>query len=53
VAESVPAMANRDLLWRENAADRLSGVLGIRLARAKQSLAVPQMDGGDGALRPP
>ena len=51
VAKPVPALANRNLLRREDAANRLSGVLGISLARAQKPLAVPQMDWRDGTLR--
>ena len=51
VAKPVPALANRNLLRREDAANRLSGVLGISLARAQEPLAVSKMDAGDGALR--
>src|SRR5438445_13788414 len=46
-------MAHRDLLRRENAANRIPGVLGIHVARAKQSLAFSEVDGGDGAPCPP
>src|SRR5205807_8010187 len=38
---------------REDDADRLSGVLGICVAGAGKSLALPQVDGRNGALRPP
>ena len=52
VAQSLPVMANRDLLWSEDAADRSSGVLGIYLAGAEESMAFSEVDCGDGALRP-
>ena len=51
VAKSVPVVANRNLLRREDAANRLSGILGISLARAQKPLAFPQMDWRDGTLR--
>ena len=51
LAESISAVADRDLLRREDAADWVSGVLGISLARASPSVAVSEVDGGDGALR--
>ena len=51
VAKPVPALANRNLLRREDATDRLLGVLGVSVARAQEPLAVPQMDWRDGTLR--
>ena len=51
VAKPVPALANRNLLRREDAANRLSGILGVSLARAQEPLAFPQMDRRDGTLR--
>ena len=51
MAESLPSVAHRDLHRGEDDADRLSGILGISLARTQKSLAVPKMDGRDGALR--
>ena len=51
VAKPVPALANRNLLRREDATDRLLGVLGVSVARAQESLAVSQMDWRDGTLR--
>ena len=52
MAKSVPAVANRNLLWRKNATDWTAGVLGIHLARAQEFVAVSKVDGGNGALRP-
>ena len=51
VAKPVPALANRNLLRREDAANRFLGVLGVSLARTQKSLAIPKMDRRDGALR--
>src|SRR6266567_3509727 len=50
VAKPVPALANRNLLRREDAANRLFGVLGISLARTQESLAFLKMDRRNGAL---
>src|ERR1700730_8853841 len=44
VAQPVSSLASRDLLRRENAAKRLSGVLGVYLAGAHQPRAIPEMD---------
>src|SRR5260370_39543471 len=38
VAKSLPLVAHRDLLRREDDADRLPGALGIHVARSWQSL---------------
>ena len=51
LAQPVSAVANRNLLRREDAANRLFGVLGVPLARTQESLAFLKMDGRDGALR--
>src|SRR5712692_8827628 len=53
LAQPLSALAGRDLLRCKDAADRFSGILGIRMAGAQQSLAISEMDGGDGTLRPP
>src|SRR5580698_8575839 len=53
VAQPLPAMAHRDLLRRQDDADRLPGVLGISVAGAYQPLAFSQVDRRDGPLRPP
>jgi hypothetical protein len=53
LAQPVSALENRDLLRSKDAANRFSGILGICLARAHKSVAIPQVDCGDGALRPP
>lgn len=52
VAQSLPAMANRNILWSEDAADRSSGILGIYLAGAQESMAFSEVDRGNGTLRP-
>lgn len=44
LAQSVPSLAHRDLLRRENAADRISGILGVSLERALESLAILEVD---------
>ncbi len=51
VAESLSAVENRDLLRRENAANWVSGILGICVAGARRVMALSQMDGRDGAVR--
>jgi hypothetical protein len=45
VAKSIPALANRNLLWRQDAGDWIPGVLGIHVARAQKSMAISKMDG--------
>lgn len=45
-------MANRDLLRREDAADRISRVLGVSVARTRHPVAISEMDIRDGTLRP-
>src|ERR1700722_16489554 len=52
MAKSVSAVAHRNLYRRENDADRLRGVLGIHVARARRPLAVFELDSRDGAIRP-
>lgn len=47
----LPSLAGGDLLWRENAADRVPGVLGVRVARTCELMAFSEMDLGDGTLR--
>lgn len=53
VAEPLSFVADRDLHRRENDADRLSGVLGVRVAGAGESLALSQVDERHGALCAP
>src|SRR5579863_4409711 len=53
VAKPLPPVAYRNLLRRQNDADWLSGILGISVARARESLAFSQVDKRDGALRSP
>src|ERR1700722_2194225 len=50
LAQSVSVVAHRDLLWREDDADWIPGILGISLARARQPMALSKVDGRDGAL---
>ena len=52
VAQSLSAVAHRDLLRCQNAADRVHRILGIYVARTPESLAFFEMDWRDGALRP-
>ena len=52
MAQPISSMADRNLLWRENAADRFSGVLGIHLAGTCPPVAISKVDGGDGASCP-
>jgi hypothetical protein len=52
VAKSLPSMANRNILWSEDAADRSSGILGIHLAGAQKFMAFSEVDRGNGALCP-
>jgi hypothetical protein len=51
VAQSIPALAHRDLYGREDDADRLSGVLAFHLAGAPPSVAILEVDWRDGAVR--
>ena len=51
VAQSVSSLASRNLLRRQDAADWIPGVLGIRSARTKAPLAILKMDGGNGTVR--
>src|SRR5215813_1500934 len=50
VAESVPALANRDLYRPEDGQDRIHRVLGISLARAKRTEEISGVDCHDGRL---
>ena len=45
-------MAHRNLHWRQNDPDRIPGILGILVDRAHQPVALPEVDSGDGSLRP-
>ena len=45
-------MAHRDLYGREDDADWISGILGIRVARAPGVMAIFEVDGGDGTVCP-
>jgi len=51
VAQSIPAMAHRNLLRRKDDADRLFRVLGFFVAGALQPLALSEVDRRDGPLR--
>src|SRR5579863_2891578 len=53
VAKPLPAVAYRNLLRRQNDPDWLCGILGISMARTRESLAFSQVDQRDGALRSP
>jgi len=53
LAKSLSFVAHRDLLRRQDDADRFPGVLGISVAGAHQSVALFEVDGRDGALRSP
>ena len=53
VAQPLSAVAHRDLLWRQDDADRLSRVLGIPVAGTSQSMAFSKVDRRDGPLCPP
>lgn len=44
VAQPVPALADRDLLRRQDDADRVFRVLGIPVAGAQAALALPRVD---------
>jgi hypothetical protein len=50
LAQSLSALAHRDLLRCENEQRRLPGILGILLARAREHGALPVVDGGNGTL---
>ena len=52
VAQSLSPMAHRNLHWRQNDPDRIPGILGILVDRAHQPVALPEVDSGDGSLRP-
>src|SRR4029077_2541279 len=51
VAQPLPLVASRDLLRGQDAADRLSRILGVHVAGAQQSLAISEMDGRNRTLR--
>src|SRR5580704_15033601 len=53
VAQPLSPLANRNLLWREDAADRISRILGVRHPGTQQPMAISQVDSRDGTLRPP
>lgn len=52
VAQSISALAHRDLLRCQDDANRISGILGVSVARAHQSVALSKMDCRDGPLCP-
>ena len=52
VAQSLSAMADRDLHRRQNDPDWIPGILGILVDRTNQPVAIPEVDSGDGSLRP-
>src|SRR5277367_372148 len=53
LAQPLSAMAHRNLYRRQDDANRLPGILGVRMARAPRAVEVPQLDRRDGTLRPP
>ena len=53
LAQPVLALAHRDLHRRQDDTYRLSRVLGIPLAGASPTLALPEVDGRNGSLRSP
>src|SRR5436305_15070783 len=53
LAQSVPSLAYGDLLRSKNAADTLYRVLGFRLERAREPVALSQVDGRNGTIRTP
>jgi len=53
MAQPISALASGDLLRGKDATNRLSRLLGVHVAGAQQSLAIPEMDGWDGTLCPP
>src|SRR5262245_30914435 len=50
LAKSLSSLEDRDLHGRQDDADRIPGVLGVQLARAQESVAVPEVDRRDGAV---
>jgi|SRR5580704_3947052 len=52
LAQPLSIMENRNLHRREDAPDRSAGILGIYLAGAQTTLALPEVDRRNGALRP-
>jgi len=44
LAESILTVAHRNLHRREDATDWIPGVLGVSMARAAKSVAVPEVD---------
>jgi len=52
VAQPVSAVAHRNLLRRQDDADWVSGVLGISMAGAYESMAFYEVDWRDGSPRP-
>src|SRR5271165_353165 len=52
LAQSLSSMAARNLYGREDDADRFPGILGISVDGTKPSVALLEMDGGNGSLCP-
>src|SRR4029077_6036241 len=52
VAQSLSSVADRDLHRGQDDPDWIPGILGILVDGANQPVAVPEVDGGDGSLRP-
>jgi hypothetical protein len=51
MAQSLLAVAHRDLHRRQDDADWISGILGIYLAGTRESMALLEVDWRDGTLR--
>src|ERR1019366_2552143 len=52
LAQSLSPMADRDLPRLQNDPDWIPGILGIFVDGASQPVALPEVDSGDGPLRP-
>jgi hypothetical protein len=51
LAQPIPAVAHRNLLRRQDAANWISGILGVSLAGTRQSLEILEVDVRDAAAR--
>ena len=52
MAQSLFALAPGDIYRRENDADWIPGILGIRMDRTRQPVAFSKVDSNHGSLRP-
>src|ERR1700691_3105412 len=52
MAQSLSAMAYRNLYRRQDDANRVPGILGIPVDGAHELMALPQVDGGNGSVCP-